>query len=672
MTAKTQKVMVIGYDGADPVFVNTLMAQGKLPNFKRMQEMGVTTESIGMIGALPTITPPCWATLANGAWPGTHGITCFWNHTRGNELDELDLGWSSKQTSAEFIWDAYAKAGKRSIVFNYPTSFPPTSKENVIYVDGTNAEVFSKFFIDTDKLYFGIQGDFELKADYHGKNDTGAGCVMTEEVESKKFSVSETPKDTLQEGAEVEEGKFGELFDVGHVNDGIAVGNEAEWNSIIDKFDTPIKPAAGWDDAPEGALEVVLPMNGGKLRRLGLLVPENGVYRTVKLYAAKKAEKYLGEVQVGEWSDWVYDDMLDDQGIKRPVAYKLRLFELAEDGSKLELYVSSACRLEADPNYTYPHEIGQELLDHCGPILNASHAGRPYAEIGQETWALNLDWCADAINYLLDSKPWDLFYCHLHAIDVANHNMLSDVVPESPRYERFYPLLVKYYESIDHVLGKLMKQLDKGDTTIFVVSDHAGLPRQFGYPKPLIADSWGIVVDIMRELGFTKTIKDENGVTQIDWEHTTAVSQRSGYIYVNLKGREPHGIVDPADYEATLDKIIDALYAYRDPQTHERIVDAILKPAAMEAVGLYGEHVGDLYFTLHHHFCQDHASSFSSEEAYGFSMRCLFFAAGAGVKKNTVMERRVRQVDIVPTICALQEGPVPDKCEGGIIYQMIE
>lgn len=40
MTAKTQKVMVIGYDGADPVFVNTLMAQGKLPNFKRMQEMG--------------------------------------------------------------------------------------------------------------------------------------------------------------------------------------------------------------------------------------------------------------------------------------------------------------------------------------------------------------------------------------------------------------------------------------------------------------------------------------------------------------------------------------------------------------------------------------------------------------------------------------------------------
>ena len=112
MTAKAQKVMVIGYDGADPVFVNTLIGQGKLPNFKRMQEMGVTTESIGMIGALPTITPPCWATLANGAWPGTHGITCFWNHTRGNELDELDLGWSSKQTSAEFIWDAYAKAGK--------------------------------------------------------------------------------------------------------------------------------------------------------------------------------------------------------------------------------------------------------------------------------------------------------------------------------------------------------------------------------------------------------------------------------------------------------------------------------------------------------------------------------------------------------------------------------
>ena len=135
---KAKRVMVLGFDGGDPVFAEKLIAEGKLPNFKKVKEMGVTTKMKGMIGALPTITPPCWATLATGAWPGTHGITCFWNHTIGKSFDELDMGWNSQQCEAEFIWDAFSKAGKKTILFNYPTSFPPTTYENVYQVDGTS------------------------------------------------------------------------------------------------------------------------------------------------------------------------------------------------------------------------------------------------------------------------------------------------------------------------------------------------------------------------------------------------------------------------------------------------------------------------------------------------------------------------------------------------------
>ena len=82
--------------------------------------------------------------------------------------------------------------------------------------------------------------------------------------------------------------------------------------------------------------------------------------------------------------------------------------------------------------------------------------------------------------------------------------------------------------------------------------------------------------------------------------------------------------------------------------------------------------VGDLYYVFTPNYCRDHGNSFSNLEHYGFSMKCLFFAAGAGIKKNTVMERRVRQVDIVPTICEMTDSPVPNKCEGGIIYQLFE
>ena len=34
-----------------------------------------------------------------------------------------------------------------------------------------------------------------------------------------------------------------------------------------------------------------------------------------------------------------------------------------------------------------------------------------------------------------------------------------------------------------------------------------------------------------------------NALKEIDWEHTKAVATRGGHIYINLKGRNPHGIV---------------------------------------------------------------------------------------------------------------------------------
>lgn len=48
------------------------------------------------------------------AWPNTHGITCFWNHTLGNALDQMDYGFDSKLLKAETIWDAFKSRVKRA------------------------------------------------------------------------------------------------------------------------------------------------------------------------------------------------------------------------------------------------------------------------------------------------------------------------------------------------------------------------------------------------------------------------------------------------------------------------------------------------------------------------------------------------------------------------------
>ena len=71
--------------------------------------------------------------------------------------------------------------------------------------------------------------------------------------------------------------------------------------------------------------------------------------------------------------------------------------------------------------------------------------------------------------------------------------------------------------------------------------------------------------------------KDENGNDnhKIDWSKTTAVAPRGNHIYLNLKGRNPKGIVDPADQYELERKIIDDLYNYR--MNGKRIVNIALR-----------------------------------------------------------------------------------------------
>lgn len=76
-------------------------------------------------------------------------------------------------------------------------------------------------------------------------------------------------------------------------------------------------------------------------------------------------------------------------------------------------------------------------------------------------------------------------------------------------------------------------------------------------------------VGVMEALGYTVMKKDENGndLREVDWEKTRAVQIRSNYIYINLKGRDKTGIVDPADKYDLETQIINDLYNYRDPAT---------------------------------------------------------------------------------------------------------
>lgn len=648
MLGKAKKAMVIGLDGADPKFMKILMSEGRLPNFKKLLEMGTTTTDMGMIGALPTVTPPNWASLATGAWPNTHGITCFWNHTTGNPIGELNNAFDSGQCKAEFIWEAYAKQGKQCILFNYPTSWPPRMTENTIFVDGSKTMSLFDSLVDAQKLFLAKKGDFPVKVTPHFVDNSGADCLVEGDVSKVQATV-------VMQKAEK-----------GAVNMDDS-GRQKNHTEKSDRIYMPLKPAKGWQKAPENALEATLPVNGGMVNNYALMVPnEEGHYNKVQIFLSKKDEQPVLELAVGQWGEFYDSYFIGEEKVR--VGKIAKLVSLAPDGEEMVLFYNNALNME-DYHLFVPQEIGPELYDLLGVSPAAANTMKYTEEgdtISSENFDRYFDWCAKAIDHLLTTKPWDLFYTHIHPIDYINHWYINHL-SKSPRYRE---IIAKIYDSADKFIGQLLKFIDE-DTVMFVTSDHGAIPHGEGYILPSIGDP-NLAAGVMVELGYCKVKTLPQGGYGIDWSQTKAISQRFTNIYINLKGRDPEGIVEPEDYDALVNQIIEDLYAYRDPRTGKRVVSFALRKDQMELVNLDGDHTGDIFFQLQEEFNREHSNGLSNATRDEYSLRCLFIAAGAGIKKNTVIDRKARIVDIVPTIAYLQDGPIPAQAEGAILYQLFE
>jgi predicted AlkP superfamily phosphohydrolase/phosphomutase len=179
----------------------------------------------------------------------------------------------------------------------------------------------------------------------------------------------------------------------------------------------------------------------------------------------------------------------------------------------------------------------------------------------------------------------------------------------------------------------------------------------------------------MAELGYTVLKKDAagNSLDEVDWEKTRAVQIRSNYIYVNLAGRDPHGIVKPEEKYALEEQIISDLYNYRDEATGKRVVGIALRNKDAVLLGVNGKECGDIFFTVEEGFNRLHGDGLTTAKGYfNTSVSPIFLAAGQGIKKNHITERVIRQVDVTPTAAILLGVRIPAQCEGAPIYQILE
>lgn len=157
-------------------------------------------------------------------------------------------------------------------------------------------------------------------------------------------------------------------------------------------------------------------------------------------------------------------------------------------------------------------------------------------------------------NELLTTKPWDFFMTVEIATDRVHHGFWRHCNPDHRLYEQGNPyerVINDFYRYIDSWIGTLLGRLDD-DTTVMVVSDHGSKTLTGG----VAINEWLI------KKGFLSLRWHPNQRTpitpdMIDWSRTKAWSDGGYYarVFLNVKGREPHGTVDQADFEAVREEL---------------------------------------------------------------------------------------------------------------------
>jgi len=623
MTKLPKKAVIIGLDSAQPTRVEQYAREGFLPNIEKLIEGGVFAENC--LVPYPTVTPPNWTTIVTGAWAGTHGITDFHVHRPGDPLDWVHQGFTTEDCQAEYIWESAERAGKKVIILNYPCSWPPRVKEGIV-VGGAGLS----------------PNEWRIGDDLPGLKAKVGFC--TEQLITTQI---------------------------------LPLSRRVEFES-----------AEGWENVPKYSGEEDLE---GKFRlRLGsskyqvdpitwyLLVQDSAGkgYDRVTLSPTKNFRDAFLTLSKGEWSKKVYGDIKLADGEVKKIHFRAKLTELSDDADDFRLYLT-AMGIE-DDDYVYPRQMGKEIRSEEGLMaFNGGYVAYSLKLIDMDTYMevqhFHNIWLADMATYLLRNKPWDLLTMHFHAPDWFYHAAMTDLDPLTQRDEKKREWARnaerRMYQSLDEMIGRIVEAAGK-DALIMLVSDHGAVADgpPFNPYDALVPAGLAVLEEKTREWD-TGGVLADHAKYMVNWKKTKAVPQRDLYIYVNLKGRDPDGIVEPEDYEAVQKQIIDALYNYRDPKNGQRVVSLALTKKDARILGLYSDWVGDVVYALNPEYGAQHGQQLPASELGSGDQRSIMVMYGPGFKRGYRLKRNMWLTDIVPTICHILNWPMPKDVEGAVIYQ---
>ncbi len=145
-----------------------------------------------------------------------------------------------------------------------------------------------------------------------------------------------------------------------------------------------------------------------------------------------------------------------------------------------------------------------------------------------------------------------------------------------------------------------------------------------------------------------------------------------GYIRVNVKGRDPQGIVSPSEYDAYCEDLIEKIAALKDARTGIPMATEILRmrtdphdnnpklPDADIAVVWQEEYATDVVESPH----VGRIGPVPHYRAGSHRPQGFMIANGPGIVPNQTTEYIGHALDIAPTILQLMGAPIPETIDG--------
>lgn len=528
-----KRLVVLGIDGMDPTLTRKYMAEGRLPNVKKLAEQG----SFGPLGTTnPPQSPVAWSSFITGMHTEGHGIFDFVHRdveamapylstSRADEPRTLNVGSFVMPLSSpemkllrhgDAFWQTLERHDVPAFVHKIPANFPPAP---------TSFAVSSSDMGTPDLL--GTYGTFQ---------------VITSGTDFKPDAV-----------------KGG----IAHV----ARREPGGWSSEIDG---PPSPFSNTGHPLQASVRVLVGQDGNS--------------------AVIRIDDTEVVLRQGEWSHWV--PVAFDPGALAGNLHGIVQLYLKSVAPNLLLYISP---INLDPLHpampvSSPPEYVEKLAEVVGRFFTQGMAEDTKAlSAGVLSDAEFVDQAMDVFNErmrLLDRTLGDyrggLYFFYVSSIDQISHMFWRSLEPDANEADaRYANVIPDIYQKVDAAIGRVMERIGP-DTPLVVMSDHGFT----SYRYKVHLNAW------LARQGYLSLANtpSKGPLGHIDWDNTQAYALGLNQLFVNLAGREPKGVVPAAEKGTLLARLGRELQAWRHDETGQRVVTKVVEPPA----GAFGQLAPDL------------------------------------------------------------------------------